>query len=601
MKGLVVISSPGSHDQERRLLAFAEWMGIETRAVTIGGQSQVDQIARDLGDGQCVALSIETLAALRELLPPDLLEDFISTRCGKLLVFSVGGSQGHGGLLSWLTYGAVTELTAPAEAQAFHFPEKSRSYSRVFAGQSFELKRATAVPSFETAGGGGSETHEVLLASDRPAFVRVGRGTRELFLLALAEMPDIRTQLSVGTGIEEHYDRLIPLLILLRHWFGEACWHGVGATAQLIIDDPLLDDENYGFLSFGALRQSMRATGYATSIAFIPWNHWRTSPRRATKHFEQDPNLSVCVHGCDHTNKEFDEVDPNVLQRKSDTALLRMARHKSRTGVPFDPVMVFPQGRFSSTALGALRTSGFLAAVNTTCFPTDAGAARLTIADFLRPAITRFHGFSLFQRRYPRRLVDFAFDLFIGRPVLIVQHQGDFREGCEPMERFVSELRSLEPGLRWGALSRQLSQSCMVRALSEHSMEVRFFTSQFRFKGAQATRTRLLFSKEEPDASIISRVLVDGRSVPFSHENGLLTFEHEADAGQALDVRIVDRPRPSKPALSRSSLQHTVGVAARRALSELRDNVLVKHPRLLAAATGLAARMKVTGKDEREE
>jgi hypothetical protein len=594
MKGLVVISLPGSHDQERRLRVLAEWMGIATRAVTLGGRPQADELDRDLRDGWCAALSVETLAALRELLPSDVLGDF------KLLVFSAGGSQRHRELLSWLTEGAVTELAAPAEAHVFHFPEGSRPYSRAFAGQSFELKRAGAVSSFVIAGGGRSDAQEVLLAGDRPVFVRVGCGTRELFLLAVAEVPDIGTQLSVGSGVEEHYDRLVPLLILLRHWFGDACWHGVKATAQLIIDDPLLD-QNYGFLSFGALRGSMRAMSYATSIAFIPWNHWRTSPRKARRLFERDPNLTVCVHGCDHTNKEFDEVDLNILQAKADTALCRMERQRARTGVAFDPVMVFPQGRFSSAALAALRASGFLAAVNSTCFPTDAGAAPLTIADFLRPAITKFYGFPLFQRRYPRRLVDFAFDLFIGRPVLIVQHHEDFREGCGRLESFVAGLRKLEPRLTWGALSRQLSQCCMVRTPAERSMEVRFFTNQFRFGGAQESLRRLLFSKEEPDPSAITSVLVDGGSVPFSHDNGLLTFSYEVDAGQGVDVRVVDRARRSTPALSRSTLQHTVGVAARRALSEIRDNILAKHSRLLAAATGLATRMKATGKDEREE
>ena len=132
-------------------------------------------------------------------------------------------------------------------------------------------------------------------------------------------------------------------------------------------------------------------------------------------------------------------------------------------------------------------------------------------------------------------------------------------------------------------------------------MEVRFFTRQFKFKNAQPHRTRLVFSKEEEDVSKISKVLVDGESVAFSVKNGLLTFEHEVDAGQTIDVMIQDRPRPAAPAPKWRGVRHTVAVSVRRGLSELRDNVLAKHPRLLAAATGLATRMKVTGKDDRDE
>jgi hypothetical protein len=257
--------------------------------------------------------------------------------------------------------------------------------------------------------------------------------------------------------------------------------------------------------------------------------------------------------------------------------------------------MVFPQGRFSSPAVLALRNGGYLAAVNTTCFPTDAGAEPLTIADFLRPAMTRFYGFPIFQRRYPKRLIDFAFDVFLGRPVLIVQHHEDFRDGYGAIEAFVGGLNRLAPGLAWRPLSDQLMESCLMRALSESAMEVRFFTRRFRFKHARSPRTDLMLSKAEPDASAIAGVRVGGQSVPFSFEDGLLTFRHRAEPGRPIEVEVLARARPPAPAPKRLGARHTAGVIARRALSELRDNALMRHPRLLAAATGLATRLKVTG------
>jgi hypothetical protein len=441
---------------------------------------------------------------------------------------------------------------------------------------------------------------KILLTDERPVFLRMQRGRCELFLLAIAELPDVNARLSQDRGAEEYYDQLIPLLIFLRHCFGDMCWHGSEKTARLIIDDPLLTP-TYGFLDYRALQASMRSAGYGTSVAFIPWNYWRTSKKTAAMIFRQDPNLSVCVHGCDHTNKEFGDPNLESLQWKADAALRRMQRHKTRTGLAFDPIMVFPQGRFSTSAMLALRTNGYLAAVNTTCFPTNAGAEPLTIGDFLRPAITKFHGFPLFQRRYPRRLIDFAFDVFLGRPVLLVQHHEDFRDGYRRLEEFVHGLHKLEPKLTWGGLSCQLMQSCIMRSPSEHSMEVRFFTRHFRFKSAHATRTGLVFSKEEPDASTIAKVVVDGISAPFAFKNDFLTFEHEADAGQVIDVRILDRCGSSKPTGKRPGVTSAVGVPVRRALSEFRDNTLAKYPRLLAAATEFATRMKVTSKGDRKE
>jgi hypothetical protein len=68
-----------------------------------------------------------------------------------------------------------------------------------------------------------------------------------------------------------------------------------------------------------------------------------------------------------------------------------------------------------------------------------------------------------------------------------------------------------------------------------------------------------------------------------------------------IDVSIVDRPRAPSAEVKSLGVAHTAGVAARRSLSEIRDNLLTRYPRLLAAATGLATRMKVTGKGDWEE
>jgi hypothetical protein len=512
-------------------------------------------------------------------------------------VFSVGQAPPQSDVISWLTLGAVPGLTPAVGRRVFRVTEQGRTFSGAFAGQSFTIGRAAPVRTF-LAGPDPAGVEEILLADGQPVFLRMQRGSCELFLLALAEVPDINARVSVGRGVEDHYDQLVPLLVFLRHCFGEACWHGVGSTARLIIDDPLLT-ERYGFLDYADLVSSMRAAGYGTSIAFIPWNFWRTSRRRAEAIFDGQPNLSVCVHGCDHTNKEFDQLDPGRLQWQADTALRRMQRHTGRTGVPFEPVMVFPQGRFSSAAMLALRRSGFLAAVNTTCFPTDVAAEPLTMADFLRPAIGKFHGLPVFQRRYPRRLIDFAFDVFVGKPVLVVQHHDDFRAGYRQLEEFVHGLHKLA-ALSWGGLSSQLMQSCLVRSRSASAMEVRFFTPRFVFKNDRSNAADLTFSKQEPDASAVARVLVDGASVPFAVENGVLTFQRRADAGQVIEVGVLDRPWLPGVAAKAPGVRHAVGVPLRRALSEVRDNGLMRHPRLMAVAARLAGSMGVTGKDERE-
>jgi len=339
----------------------------------------------------------------------------------------------------------------------------------------------------------------------------------------------------------------------------------------------------------------MRSAGYGSSIVFIPWNYRRTSKTVAADIFGERANLSICIHGCDHTNKEFATSEKTVLDWKVTLALQRMKKHETRTGVPFEPVMVFPQGRFSSSAMLALRTNNYLAAVNTTSFPTDERNV-LTIADFLRPAITRFHGFPLFQRRYPRHLIDCAFDIFLGKPALLVEHHQYFRHGYEALERFVRELRNLEPTLSWPTLSSQLMKSCVTRQVSENSAEVQFFTSQFQFQNTIEGYDHLLFTKYEPDSSAVRTVLLDGISVPFYVKKDYLHLEVHASAGQVISIEIIDHAKVSRLTDDTyRSLRYTASVRLRRELSEFRDNRLVRYPGLLQAATRLLKRLKLTG------
>jgi hypothetical protein len=539
-----------------------------------------------------LAMSAETLARVHEA-SPQHLERLVQERCRALLVFGCDGSGQHSRGLSWLTRGKVRGPSARRPERGAHdlFELRGRPFSRQLAGLSFSTGRDRAVPTFEA--GDGASLDGIMLANGRPVFLRLPMASCEIFLLAGEEIPDIDEPLSAETGLEAHYDRLIPLLIFLRHAFGDACWHGTESTARLIIDDPLLT-ERYGFLEYRALLSSMRREGYGTSIAFIPWNYRRTSNRTAANLFGGRSDFSICIHGCDHSNREFEAGNPMLLDRKAGLALERMERHETRTGLPFDRVMVFPQGRFSSDAMRALRGADYLAAVNSTCLPTDGQASHLTIGELLRPAVTRFHGFPVFHRRYPHRLVDSGFDLFLGKPALLVEHHQYFRDGYEQLEEFVTGLRNLEPALSWPTLSAQLAGSCLIRSISGAASEVQFFTRRFRLKNTHRERHRFRLSKHEPDLSVVRAVTVNGTDVPFACPDDRVGIELEVDPGQSVAVEILDRPSPPRRARSMGVIYGT-GVFARRALSEFRDNTLSRHPGVLRAATRLARTLGVSG------
>jgi len=95
-------------------------------------------------------------------------------------------------------------------------------------------------------------------------------------------------------------------------------------------------------------------------------------------------------------------------------------------GLPYDPVFVFPQGRFSSVAMQVLKEHGFYAGFNSTIRATDTEDP--PDVEYQQPYTKIYHDFPLFLRRYPKDRSLFAQDLSHGRPIIIVEHHDVFQE-----------------------------------------------------------------------------------------------------------------------------------------------------------------------------
>lgn len=596
MERLIIISSPDGAAEDERLSDLAGFLGVPTQVQ----QLERDQrSARELLDRippgpSYLAMHLETLDRVhRDLNPGTTLRQLLENRFSNILVYGVPAAAGPNDALQSLSNGAIQAFTAhPARAVEYSLPLEATEFSAQLAGQSLLTNREQGATTFEVRPCGCVET--ILSANGQPMFVRLkAPAVGGLYLLA-GEMPDLRKPLTPGDGLGEESISLLPPLIFLRHCFADSCWHSAETpTARLIIDDPTISSK-YGALDFATLKASMRQLGYGTSIAYIPWNHWRSSRRSATQLLGDGSPLSICIHGCDHTNHEFQLESASMLARKAALGMRRMEKLRNRVEVPFEDVMVFPQGQFCKAAISALRSTNYLAAVNSTCFPTDYAPHDLTIADFLTPAVTRFDGFPIFQRRYPRSLFEFSVDLFLGKLSLIVEHHEYFRDGCGRMEEFVAKLQRIEPRLSWPGLPEQMMKSSMKRRRQDGSTEIQFVTRRFRFTPREAEEGPHRLIKFEPNPALIERVLVGGASVPFGFEKDHLVFEVQGVPGHVSTIEVIDRAVPA-PAVRSFGPAYNAGVLLRRGLSEFRDGTLSRHKRLMKVATGAAKALKATG------
>jgi hypothetical protein len=293
-------------------------------------------------------------------------------------------------------------------------------------------------------------------------------------------------------------------------------------------------------------------------------------------------SLSLCIHGCDHTRGEFASTSFELLRDKARLALKRMHVHSELSGLRFDDVMVFPQGLFSSEAIKALDDCGYLAAANTDpC--TSNTPPDLVLRDLMDVSVTRFGGVPVFVRHYPQDVAEFAFDLFLGKPALAVEHHDYFRNGYEDLSAFVKRLNSLDRELEWNNLTAICSRACLKRVMPTGDVHVKFYTNRFRLANGGTQLETYLLSRQWPSDGPLPHVTMNGREWMCQRLDGRLTMSVPLDPGQAADIRIFPERSADASVVSwKPTNMYSTRVLIRRVLSEFRDNY-VETNKLMSA------------------
>jgi hypothetical protein len=257
------------------------------------------------------------------------------------------------------------------------------------------------------------------------------------------------------------------------------------------------------------------------------------------------------------------------------------------TGLRCGKVMVFPQGRFSVEAMEALKCRNFHAAVNTVHVPIGQKFP-LTMADLAQPAVLRYGEFPLFIRTYVKKTQsqDIAFNLFFGRPVLIVEHHDIFRH-YESLVEVVQKVNSVAPGISWSSLESAVDNSLLKRRGSDETVQVRAYSSNVHIGNDSASVERFSIAWGQPtESSSFEQVLRDGVRLPGVQVD---------DAGIRVLAELAPHTSQTFSVLYQSAhgSHRSLGVRwntkafLRRRLSEVRDNYLSRNEYVLTAAKSL--------------
>jgi hypothetical protein len=417
----------------------------------------------------------------------------------------------------------------------------------------------------------------IMSAGDAPVFVRFQRHGTPVFLCTSLRMVDIDQPVNGRFyDVKDHFCSAVPLIAFIKLMFPEVAWQPRELGACLIIDDPLLKFR-YGFCNFSKLRELMRKHGFTTNIAFIPWNWRRTSPGASKLFSDKSGFFSVSIHGCDHTAGEFGATSPDVLHSRAHLARSRMRSHELRTGIQHDSIMVFPQGAFSSACPEVLKRDGYMAAVNTEISPVDSQNSRTRIRDVWDVAIMAYGDFPVFTRRYAfHGIENFAFDILLGKPCLIVAHHDFFKDGGAALIELIEKIKALNCKVSWRSLGEVIRRSCRHRALGAGTEEFEMYGSELLVANPSNEAIEARIRKRKGGDDLPSEIFCDDNPVRWATEDGYFVFSESIPPQCEKRFRVV-YPEQGDAEQAHRSLRFELAVAARRILSEFRDNYLATN------------------------
>ncbi len=572
------------------LVKIARCFGVSAELIDLGtSTSAVEDLRISLTSGG----SVWDLASLaKTILSADwmALASDLAASASNTLLLATKEEGGQSALLGVLSRGAVTEVCSAGQSNHVGFHSASRRWSAELAGHQYASSGCDALAMTL----GEASNVEVIMTRGNvsPAFISLPCASSHVFIWCTRSVFDVDHPLGQELEFEQAAGEYVPAIIFLRAAFGERSWHSPAIAADIIIDDPVLS-KRYGFVDFPKLLALARELCFHVTVAFIPWNYWRTRKKPLKLFLDHRDSFAICAHGCDHTKNEFRTRDYGDLLHRGHLAAERLDRHRERTGMEWDRLMVCPREDYSLEALQAFADSGrYLGLTNTACIPRDLSEKRVRGADLLLPAQDAFFGFPIFKRHYWTDISVFAMAVFLGKPAILVEHQDFFRDQHRALTAFVRQLGALSPSVRWSGLTDLACRTCRRRRLVSDAWEVQFFTDEFVTENPDPEPRIIRFLRRVSGSAVITSVTVNGSPVPYLRDGEFLSFAANLNGHAAASIRVGRSANSNGHGVPNSRI-YEAKVATRRFLSELRDNWLARSPAVLKLANRLMQMMRL--------
>jgi hypothetical protein len=169
---------------------------------------------------------------------------------------------------------------------------------------------------------------------------------------------------------------------------------------------------------------------------------------------------------------------------------------------------------------------------------------------------------------------------------LIVSHHDFFKDGCAELIELIEKLRSLNCSLHWRPLGEVIRRACRRRVNEVGTEEVEMYGNELLIDNPSDQVSNVSVRKRENDVDLIVEVRCDQKPIKWIPMDDYLAYDERIEPGGERLFQVLYREQNEAEKVKRS-LRFELSVAARRILSEWRDNYLPRSRFLRTTAANL--------------
>jgi hypothetical protein len=167
-----------------------------------------------------------------------------------------------------------------------------------------------------------------------------------------------------------------------------------------------------------------------------------------------------------------------------------------------------------------------------------------------------------------------------------VGHHDSFKDEGASLVDLIEKIGALNCSIRWRSLGQVVRRACRRRNNNDGSQDLEMYANESIIDNPSEHAIEVRICKRKSDDDVASEILRDGMPVKWTTTNEHFVFSGRIEPRSESSFRVVCLEQ-TVYGNARRSLRFEAGVAARRLLSEFRDNYVATNWFLSASANKL--------------